>query len=135
MPVPTPVAARCVIRGLSYTADIIMHEIQDAQPLANILTQRALSKDEWRTIGNVLRRFHRLGYQHVDLNANNILLDHTGDVYLIDFDRCLLRPYKESWAINGLTRLERSLKKLQGTNKNFYFQDTEFQVLFNAYKE
>ena len=135
LPVPFPAAARCVVDKFSYSADIIMVEIPDTEALATILGKRELAPEEWRAIGKTILRFHRLGFQHVDLNANNILLDRDGNVHLIDFDRCMRRQYAKSWALAGLARLQRSLNKLQRANHDLFFQQSDFQNLSDAYHE
>lgn len=135
LPAPFPVAARCVVNKISYCADIIMVEIPDTKSLALILEERKLTADEWQAVGKMIQRFHRLGFQHVDLNANNIIMGHDGNMHLIDFDRCVRRPYAKSWAMAGLARLQRSLLKLQHANKNLFFQKSDFQELKDAYHE
>ena len=135
LPVPYPVAARCRTTRLSYTADIIMHEIPGAQPIAEILTKRALTSAEWSEIGNTIRRFHRLGFQHVDLNATNILLDGNSQIHLVDFDRCKRRKYSKGWAMASIVRLQRSLNKLQSTNQDFNYELDDFNLMLKAYSE
>lgn len=60
--------------------------------------------------GAMIRRFHRAGLDHVDLNARNILIDNRGGPWLIDLDRCRLRS-PGRWQRSNLARLERSLEK------------------------
>ena len=135
LPVPFPVAARCVVGHFSYSADIIMVEVPDSEPLSVVLKQRKLSSAEWRAVGSTIRRFHRLGFQHVDLNASNILIGRDGHVHLIDFDRCVRRIYKKGWAMAGLSRLRRSLNKLKRDSKSLNFEPADYQTLFDAYHE
>ena len=135
LPVPFPVAARVKAGRFGYVADIIMHELPNAQPIAGILTERELSPAEWGEIGKTIRRFHRLGFQHVDLNANNILLDANSQVHLVDFDRCKRRSYAQGWAMAGIARLRRSLQKLQKKNEEFHFRQEDFKLMLKAYSE
>ena len=135
LPVPFPVAARCKAGRISYSADIIMVEIPDSESLAAVLTKRKFTPKEWQSVGETIRRFHRLGIQHVDLNANNILIGNDGNIHLIDFDRCVRRPYKNNWALAGLSRLRRSLKKLKQSNEDLFFEPDEFQILLDGYHE
>ena len=135
LPVPFPAAARCIVERISYTADIVMVEIPDCESLATVLTKRSLTKDEWRAVGSTIQRFHRRGIQHVDLNANNILIGQNGNIHLIDFDRCVRRTYQQRWAVAGLDRLQRSLKKLKQANEELYYQQSDFQNLIYAYQE
>lgn len=46
----------------------------------------------------------------MDLNARNILVDEAGKPWLIDLDRCRLRP-PGKWQASNLQRLERSVVK------------------------
>ena len=135
LPVPFPAAARCITGRITYSADIIMVEIPDSESLANVLTQRKFTSEEWQSIGATIRRFHRFGIEHVDLNANNILIGHDGNIHLIDFDRCVRRPYKKSWARAGISRLRRSLKKLKNANEDLFYESTEFRHLLDGYRE
>lgn len=134
LPVPNPVAARSKKHGLFYTCDIIMHEILDAKTLAQTLIQNALSVEKWQELGQTIAKFHLRGYEHVDLNANNILLNGEGKFILIDFDRCQQRDYSKQWAYSGLTRLERSLNKIS-KQQTLKFRPTDFEQLIAAYKE
>ena len=61
LPVPSPVAAQCVMHGLSYSADLIMHELPNTTSLVGVLESRSLISEEWYTIGKTIRRFHRMG--------------------------------------------------------------------------
>jgi len=49
---------------------------------------------------------------HADLNANNILLDTTRQVYLVDFDKSSRGAKGSQWKQANLQRLKRSLNKL-----------------------
>ena len=48
---------------------------------------------------------------HADLNARNILVDSSGGIYLIDFDRARIREGAERAFRSNLNRLRRSLEK------------------------
>ena len=133
LPVPRPIAAKAMKRGVFYTADIATVEIERAQTLAQRLFERKLEASVWSAIGKTIRDFHRLGFHHVDLNARNILLDDAGKIYLIDFDRCVRRPYKKKWAQAGLARLHRSLIKISRHEQAFHFYEQDFIGLLRAY--
>jgi len=111
LPVPAPVAARYRRRGFTYTADLITERIEGAQPLSVLLTRDAVPVAVWGAIGRCVRRFHDAGVCHADLNAHNILIDASGRVFLIDFDRGRRRP-PGSWRVANLVRLKRSLEKI-----------------------
>ena len=113
LPVPQPVAARVQRSGLLYGGDLITRRI----PAARNLAERLASSEDvsWTAIGRCLRRFHDAGVCHADLNAHNILLDDSGGIYLIDFDRGTRRG-AGPWKQMNLSRLKRSLDKLSGAD-------------------
>jgi 3-deoxy-D-manno-octulosonic acid kinase len=111
LPVPAPLAARYVRRGVLYHGDLITEQIVDARSLAERLRAAALSIISWVAVGRCIRRFHDLGVYHPDLNAHNILFARDEAVYLIDFDRGRLRK-PGLWCDANLVRLRRSLEKV-----------------------
>lgn len=133
LPVPKPVAMRVVRRGLCYTADIVIARIP-GRPLAVLLRQGPLDASVWTGIGGCIRRFHRAGVYHADLNANNILIDEAARVSLIDFDRGRVRP-AGIWREANLARLRRSLVKLAGMYEPFFFTDENWEDLLRGYGE
>ena len=135
LPVPTPVAARSELNGIFYTSDIITHEINDSRTLAQVLMEEQLTPPMWQQVGRVIKQFHVKGIEHVDLNANNILLDAEDKIYLIDFDRCLQRKYSDSWGTRGLQRLKRSLLKIRAAHKHLAFTEQDYCLLLAAYEE
>lgn len=132
LPVPAPVAARVVKRGLTYRGDLITTRVSDARPLADWLSERALDATGWQAIGTTLARFHRAGVDHHDLNARNILIDPDERVTLIDFDKSEQRPVGR-WREKNLTRLRRSLDKLAGEQLDFYFFEADWGALRGGY--
>lgn len=133
LPAPAPVAARVKNRGLIYRADLITERIEQARPLSEWLTERELPINAWRFIGSTIRRFHRAGIYHADLNAHNILLTPAGKTYLIDFDRGRKRRPAKRWQQANLQRLLRSLNKLQSQYDIFYFRLEHWQALQDGY--
>lgn len=110
LPVPRPVAARVTRHGLTYEAALITVRIPGARALAELLVSGEADDDLLQRVGAAIRRFHDAGLDHVDLNARNLLVDPQGKVWLIDLDRCRLRP-TGAWQAGNLARLERSLAK------------------------
>lgn len=108
LPVPRPVAAGVTRHGLTYRAALITVRIPGARALAELLVSGEADDDLLNRVGTTIRRFHDAGLDHVDLNARNLLVDPKGKVWLIDLDRCRLRP-KGAWQAGNLARLERSL--------------------------
>lgn len=111
LPVPAPIAARYVHRGVVYRGDLITEQIVDARSLAECLRAGSLSIVSWIAVGRCIRRFHDLGVCHPDLNAHNVLFARDEVVYLIDFDRGRLRK-PGLWCDASLVRLRRSLEKV-----------------------
>lgn len=117
LPVPVPIAARYERCGLLYRCDLITERIVGARPLSGVLMLAPLEEHGWRHVGATLGRLHAAGADHADLNAHNILLDATGRVSVIDFDRGKLRAPSSprrpvGWAVRNLSRLQRSLTKV-----------------------
>jgi len=123
LPVPRPVAALCEHRGLVSTGSIMTMRIPGARTLADSLSGRSPSGDSlWEDVGSCIRQFHRAGVWHADLNARNILLDETLEVFLIDFDRARLMPGTEVNGKRNLQRLRRSLEKLWPVDRRTHLQ-------------
>ncbi|MFL1403927.1 3-deoxy-D-manno-octulosonic acid kinase [Marinobacter sp. M1N3S26] len=111
LPVPEPVAAWSKTHnGVCYRASIIIRRIDGAEPWPEVV--RLDDEGLWHRIGGMIRRFHDAGLDHVDLNCDNILVAGD-DVYLIDLDRCRLRPGTAGgqWQRANLRRLWRSVVK------------------------
>ncbi|HEX7341788.1 MAG TPA: 3-deoxy-D-manno-octulosonic acid kinase [Rhodanobacteraceae bacterium] len=111
LPVPLPVAARYVRRGIHYTADLVTRCIEDARTLAGCLRSECLDAALAEACGALIARFHAHGVWHADLNAHNLLVAGEG-LYLIDFDRGQLRTPARAWQQSNLNRLRRSFIKL-----------------------
>lgn len=112
LPVPRPVAARVVRSGIGYRGDLVTRRVPLALSLAELLANDTIASTSWEAVGACIRRFHEAGVWHADLNAHNILMDGTGGVWLIDFDRGEWRSGDTAWKQQNLARLRRSLRKL-----------------------
>jgi 3-deoxy-D-manno-octulosonic acid kinase len=117
LPVPEVLAAMCERHGLYYSGALVTARIPGAKPLAECLPGRSGNDSLWTETGRCLRRFHRAGVYHADLNARNILVDNSGKVWLVDFDRARFMNPDSRRLRQNLARLLRSLHK-QGTVKN-----------------
>jgi len=135
LPVPAPIAARVIRDGMFYTADIMTGRITNARTVAQLLCTQSLDTVQWQTMGSMIRRFHKQGIYHADLNANNILLDQSGGFHLIDFDRGAFRAIRHSWQQRNLQRLHRSLTKLKGKHEPFHFSEQNWQNLLQGYRQ
>jgi 3-deoxy-D-manno-octulosonic acid kinase len=109
--VPQPVAARYRRGWFSYRCDLITRRLPGAVPLSAALAASELPESAWRAVGAAISGMHRLQVDHADLNAHNILIDGSGTVSLIDFDRGALRRGSR-WKRRNLERLRRSLDKI-----------------------
>ena len=133
LPVPTPVGAHIHRFGMAYTADIITTFIAQSQTLSASLTKDPLATQVWRKIGGVIKQLHDKNCNHADLNAHNILLAEDGKIFVIDFDRSRIEKNSGKWKKNNLTRLQRSLLKLQNTQPQFNYSQENFQSLIEGY--
>lgn len=113
LPVPMPLAAAWWRHGPACEQALLTAHIAGAQPLGVALA-RGEAQLPWAEAGALIARFHAAGLDHVDLNANNLLRDADGKLWLIDFDRCALGAPDPARASANLRRLRRSLVKLGG---------------------
>lgn len=113
LPVPRPTAASYVRNGMTYRAAILIERLPDVRTLAD-RAQVAGKDAPWEEAGRLVARFHRVGLDHADLNAHNLLFNPQGKGWMIDFDRGSLRIPATRWRENNLMRLQRSLLKLRG---------------------
>jgi 3-deoxy-D-manno-octulosonic acid kinase len=134
LPVPRPIAACFQRRGGSYTADLITRRIPGARPLSRHLAEAALPDSAWRRLGSCVRRFHDAGVCHADLTAHNLLLDHGGQPWLLDFDRGDLRP-PGRWRQTNLRRLLRSMNKISMENAATQFAPANWASFLEGYGE
>lgn len=135
LPVPRPVAAQVCWRVINigfYQAYLLLEKIPGAKTLSECLQQESLDDSVWNEIGIVIRRFHDQGVYHADLNANNILFDDVGKIYLIDFDRGAIR-ISGTWKQANVLRLRRSLNKLKGKHTGYHFSDSDWKELLTGY--
>ncbi len=135
LPVPRPVAARCVRNSpLAYSGELITEKVADSKTLAETLCEAPLDDETWTRLGKLISRFHQRNVHHADLNANNILLTSSGRIYLIDFDKGAICPRLcGRSAAATVRRLRRSLLKLQDQLPVFHFSMHDWQSLENGY--
>jgi 3-deoxy-D-manno-octulosonic acid kinase len=116
LPVPKPVAALCEFQGLVSRGAILTARIPAARTLADIMATASIDSAEetglWASVGACIKRFHKAGAWHADLNARNILLGAASEVFLIDFDRARFVAGESVNGKSNLNRLKRSLEKL-----------------------
>lgn len=134
LPVPEAVAALAEKKFLYFRVDLITRELENTKTLADYLFDQAMDAESWKKIGVCIKLFHRHNVYHADLNARNILLAETGEVYLIDFDNSYFRHDSETWKMENVSRLKRSLLKFKKNSKNFYFDESDWSAFLSGYK-
>lgn len=134
--VPAPIAARIVKSGIIYTADIITQAIS-SQELHELLLCHAVENDVWFNVGQQIRAMHNAQVCHYDINVKNVLLSKSNtdmkQVYLIDFDKCLVRA-GEHWKPSNLQRFLRSIQKQQSLFPHYNFSEDNWQALLKGYQ-
>jgi 3-deoxy-D-manno-octulosonic acid kinase len=135
LPVPVPIAAKIEKKGFFYTADLITEEIKNAKTFADILqTEVLINKNIYLKVGETIALFHHHHVYHADLNARNILVANN-KIYIIDFDNSAFKQDNSTWKKANLARLKRSLEKFKKNNGVFYYNETHWQQLLQAYKD
>ena len=133
LPVPAPAAARFEPVSLGrYRADIIVDIIPGTHNLVQLLQQAALDEPTWLAVGRAIRSMHDRQVCHTDLNAHNLLLDAAGRAWIVDFDKCGLRP-GEAWKAQNLQRLLRSFRKESTRCPQFFWTESDWDALFAGY--
>ena len=111
--VPRPIAAYYRRVGLHYQAAILLDRIEGVASLADRAAESAADAP-WEEAGRLVAKSHRVGLDHADLNAHNLLFNGTGSGWVIDLDRGALKIPETGWRERNLSRLRRSLLKLRG---------------------
>ncbi len=115
-PVPMPLAAMYVRRGFFYKAALLTETIPQAKTLVEYLKpleERDYPDLAWK-VAQCIHQMHHLNVNHADLNAFNILVDHQGHIYMIDFDKAKVETSSGQWCLDNINRLERHLQKVLG---------------------
>ena len=134
MRVPQPVAARFCRRGLAYTADIITVRLTDVVSLSQYIANDGPDATFWQDLGGSIREFHAAGVYHADMNAYNLQIDPTGQLWMLDFDKGALRP-PGPWQQQTLRRLHRSLQKITRLDPQIQFHKNSWDQLLKGYFE
>ena len=132
LPVPAPVAARQVCGLIGHTADIVVAMIPQTRNVAQALSEGPLPATDWTALGRAIRQLHDRQVFHSDLNCHNLLLDGQGAAWIVDFDKCGVRP-GEAWKQENLERLRRSLRKEQGRRHPFHWDEARWDDLLKGY--
>lgn len=138
LPVPKPIGARIKKGkiGVCYQADILTEKIENAQDLTALLQTQHLADETWQQIGGLIRQLHDLQICHTDLNAHNILVQHTDltqKCWLLDFDKCGEKS-GDFWKTENLNRLHRSFMKERERMK-IQFTEQNWAELISGYHQ
>jgi 3-deoxy-D-manno-octulosonic acid kinase len=131
LPVPVPLAAFCVRRFAFYQAALLTLRIEQSHSLTDALRNHTAP---WASVGKTLARFHAMSIKHADLNANNILIAASGEVYFIDWDKGEIDTRNNTWFNKVEARLIRSLHK-ECLDENTSYLDAGIQQMMRTYKE
>lgn len=132
LPAPRPVAARYHRRGLTYTADLLTALIPDVEPLSARLARGPVTPDVWGAVGRCICAFHAAAVFHADLTAHNLQIDSKNRIFLLDFDRGVVRRDGGNWRQANLARLHRSLTKISEDGA-VQFTPREWRWLLDGY--
>lgn len=133
LPVPQPIAARYERGALSYRCDLITQRIAGADSLSAVLARQALPESQWRAVGAAVARLQCAGVDHADLNAHNLLLDGSGVISVIDFDRGRVRR-PGAWGLDNLRRLQRSFEKISRAMPSDRYSARTWDCLMAGYE-
>ncbi len=122
--VPTPAVAFARVRRVRGLSFLCRFELATEQIVASKhLLQFLREQPPWNVrrrvaehLGRVVGNLHRLGVDHRDLNARNVLISDQGaTLHIIDWEGSVrgAAPVSEQIAVSNLERLHRSLEKNQ----------------------
>jgi 3-deoxy-D-manno-octulosonic acid kinase len=129
--VPKPIAARVIKKGFTYQADLLSEKIANAKDLVGILQHKDLQPKKYQAIGAEIAKMHKAHVNHTDLNIHNLLLDSSGKIWIIDFDKCYQQQGTD-WQQSNLDRLLRSFRKEQ-KKRNIHWNEDDFGHLMDGY--
>lgn len=132
LPVPAPIAAHFIREGAWYRADLITRAIPHTRTLAESIVDGLSDHTLWRNVGGTLARFHARGVHHADLNAHNMLVDESGQVHVLDFDRGRIET-RGAWEDVVLDRLHRSLRKVC-LQRQTLFEESSWEAMLGGYR-
>ena len=132
LPVPRPIAARIIRKGIFYRAELITQEIEKATTFGENLAAKNLSSDMLRELGLAIKSLHREGFMHPDLNIENILIGDSKKIFFLDFDQAQPLKQKEIQFGRDIERLRRSIKKFCLKNERD-FPEREWHIVLETY--
>lgn len=133
LPVAKPIGVCIWKRGLFYRAAIMTAYLEGTQTLAEYLMKSILDQKIWYQLGVIIKQMQALGFRHSDLNANNLLIDQDGQIFIIDFDKSRRMKRLDNWQWSTLYRLQRSLVKID-KQKSLHYREDDWQALMDGYQ-
>lgn len=130
--VPRPAASRYCRRGTFYSADIITVAIPDVVSLSQYIAGNDAGETFWQSVGAAIHEFHAAGVYHADMNAYNLQIGRSGELWMLDFDKGSLRP-PGPWQQATLNRLHRSLNKIVTLDRMLNFRAANWEQLLDGY--
>jgi 3-deoxy-D-manno-octulosonic acid kinase len=112
---PEILAVRLIKEGLFYSIDVVSKFIPDSKDLLVHLEKDNTDNLElFKISGSIIRAIHDLGVYHTDLHIKNLLLDNSGNLWVLDLDKAyqfdILPEFMKQM---NLKRFMRSIKKWQ----------------------
>lgn len=102
--VPCPMAAIGWRHGMFYRCALITRYIDHRDSLTELVRREQATPKIWQKTGHSLGLLARAGVFHVDLNPDNVLIDNSERIHIIDFDRAGRRPHDGSAQVQRLLR-------------------------------
>lgn len=112
---PEILAVRLIKEGLFYSIDVVSKFIPDSRDLLVYLEKDHTDNLELlHKSGTIIRQIHDLGVYHTDLHIKNLLMDNTGNLWVLDLDKAYQSdPLPEFMKQMNLKRFMGSVKKWQ----------------------
>jgi tRNA A-37 threonylcarbamoyl transferase component Bud32 len=131
---PEILAVRLIRKGLFYSIDVISAFIPDSRDLLVYLEKgHTDSLELLKKSGLLIRATHDLGVYHTDLHVKNLLLDNSGNLWMLDLDKAyqfaLLPEFMKRM---NLKRFMRSIIKWQ-TQGRIHLPDEWASSFLNGY--
>jgi 3-deoxy-D-manno-octulosonic acid kinase len=131
---PEILAARLIKEGLFYAIDVVSKFIPDSKDLlVHFEKDHTDNLELFKKSGLLIRQIHDLGVYHTDLHIKNLLLDNSGNLWVLDLDKAyqfaLLPEFMKQM---NLKRFMRSIKKWQ-TKGRIHLPDEWASSFLNGY--
>jgi 3-deoxy-D-manno-octulosonic acid kinase len=131
---PEILAVRLIKEGLFYSIDVVSAFIPDSKDLlVHFEKDHTDNLEHLKKSGLLIRAIHDLGVYHTDLHIKNLLLDNSGNLWVLDLDKAyqfaLLPEFMKQM---NLKRFMRSIKKWQAKGR-IHLPDEWASSFLNGY--